>query len=103
MKNSAIVIRTGLGPAIGGTLFYVAAKYLPPMPYWDGFFRVLPAGLLLLAIRPGLPRGAWWWKSLVLLLAVEVVLLFWIRDSLVLNVLMLVCPVNAIRAWQTGG
>jgi len=56
MKNSAIVIRTGLGPAIGGTLFYVAAKYLPPMPYWDGFFRVLPAGLLLLAIRPGLPR-----------------------------------------------
>ena len=66
MKNSAIVIRTGLGPAIGGTLFYVAAKYLPPMPYWDGFFRVLPAGLLLLAIRPGLPRGAWWWKSLVL-------------------------------------
>jgi hypothetical protein len=44
-----------------------------------------------------------WWKSLVLLLAVEVVLLFWIRDSLVLNVLMLICPVNAIRAWQTGG
>jgi hypothetical protein len=44
-----------------------------------------------------------WWKSLVLLLAVEIVLLYWIRDSLVLNVLMLICPVNAIRAWQTGG
>ena len=39
-----------------------------------------------------------WWKSLVLLLAVEVVLLFWIRDSLVLNVVMLICPVNAIRS-----
>ncbi|TDU04084.1 putative blue pigment (indigoidine) exporter [Streptomyces sp. 846.5] len=66
MKNSALLVRTGLGPAIGGTLFYVAAHYLPPTPYWDGFFRVLPAGLLLLAIRPGLPRGSWWWKSLVL-------------------------------------
>jgi hypothetical protein len=44
-----------------------------------------------------------WWKSLVLFLAVEVVLLCWIRDSLVLNVVMLICPVDAIRAWQTGG
>ncbi|MFH8285024.1 DMT family transporter [Streptomyces antibioticus] len=66
MKNSALLVRTALGPAIGGTLFYVAAHYLPPTPYWDGFLRVLPAGLLLLAIRPALPRGSWWWKSLVL-------------------------------------
>lgn len=66
MKNSALLVRTGLGPAIGGTLFFVASHYLPPTPYWDGFFRVLPAGLLLLAVRPGLPRGSWWWKSLVL-------------------------------------
>ena len=47
------------------------------------------------------PVGFWlasrfrWWKSLVLLLAVELVLLFWIRDSLLLNVVMLICPVNA--------
>ncbi|MFI5807463.1 DMT family transporter [Streptomyces sp. NPDC051561] len=66
MKNSALLVRTGLGPAIGGTLFFVAAHFLPPTPYWDGFFRVLPAGILLLAIRPALPRGSWWWKSLVL-------------------------------------
>ncbi|MBT2481751.1 DMT family transporter [Streptomyces sp. ISL-94] len=66
MKQSVLLIRTGLGPAIGGTLFFVAAHYLPPTPYWDGFFRVLPAGILLLAIRRGLPRGSWWWKSLVL-------------------------------------
>ena len=44
-----------------------------------------------------------WWKSLVLLLSVELVLLLWIRDSLLLNVVMLICPVKAIRAWQTGG
>ncbi|MFJ8859553.1 DMT family transporter [Streptomyces sp. NPDC102451] len=66
MKNTALLVRTGLGPAIGGTLFYVAAHYLPPTPYWDGFLRVLPAGLLLLAIRPRMPRGDWWWKSFVL-------------------------------------
>ncbi|WP_405817571.1 DMT family transporter [Streptomyces sp. NBC_01390] len=66
MKNSTLLARTALGPAIGGTLFYVAGHYLPPTPYWDSFLRVLPAGLLLLAIRPGLPRGDWWWKSLVL-------------------------------------
>jgi hypothetical protein len=44
-----------------------------------------------------------WRKSLALALAVEVVLVLWIRDSLLLNVVMLIAPVPAIRAWQTGG
>jgi hypothetical protein len=35
-------------------------------------------------------------RSLALFVAVEVVLLFWIRDSLVLNVLMLIYPVEWI-------
>lgn len=39
-------------------------------------------------------------RSLVLFVAVEVVLLYWIRDSLMLEVLMLLHPINAIRAWQ---
>jgi hypothetical protein len=34
--------------------------------------------------------------------AVEVALLLTIRDSLLLNVLMLLRPIEAIRAWQTG-
>ena len=42
-------------------------------------------------------------KSLALFLAFEFVLLVWIRDSLVLNVVMLLCPVESIRVWQTGG
>jgi hypothetical protein len=40
--------------------------------------------------------------SVALFLAVEVGMLLVYRDCLVLNVLMLVYPVGAIKAWQTG-
>jgi hypothetical protein len=33
---------------------------------------------------------------------IEIVLLLWIRDSLLLNVVMLVHPAARIKAWQTG-
>ena len=39
-------------------------------------------------------------KSVVFSVATELVMLFWIRDCLTLNVLMLVWPIDAIKQWQ---
>ena len=41
------------------------------------------------------------WPSLAFFLAVEVALLVWIRDSLLLNVVMLVYPLEWVKAWQS--
>ena len=43
------------------------------------------------------------WRSLALFLATEAVLIVWIRDSLLLNIVMLIYPIDAIRRWQAGG
>ena len=42
------------------------------------------------------------WLSLVFFVLVEIVLLVWIRDSLILNIIMLIYPLDAIKKWQTG-
>ena len=41
-------------------------------------------------------------KTILLFFATELFLLAWIRDGLLLNILMLLYPVPAIQAWQTG-
>jgi hypothetical protein len=51
---------------------------------------------LLLARRLG------WRRSALVFVGTEAVLLIWIRDSLLLNILMLIAPVEAIKVWQMG-
>ena len=43
------------------------------------------------------------WGSALFFVAVEVALLLWIRDSLLLNIIMLTWPIEALRDWQMGG
>lgn len=58
---------TALVPAIWGTTYIVTTHLLPEgHPMFAAMMRSLPAGLIALLIARQLPRGSWWWKSLVL-------------------------------------
>ena len=43
------------------------------------------------------------WVTVFLLIATELVLLYLIRDNLLLNIIMLVYPLEWIKQWQSGG
>lgn len=42
------------------------------------------------------------WRTLAVFLIVEIALLLTIRDSLILNIILLIYPIDAIKNWQTG-
>lgn len=61
------VLVTAIAPVAWGSNYFVTHEFLPAdHPLYGGFLRALPAGLLLLALCRRLPRGSWWWRSLVL-------------------------------------
>lgn len=58
---------TSVAPLAWGTTYVATSELLPPdRPLFAAAVRALPAGLLLLAYRRRLPRGVWWWRSVVL-------------------------------------
>jgi len=56
--------------------------------------------ILMMALGFLLARKLPLWAAIVLLVALEVVPLFVIRDNLTLNIIALIAPNHAIQAWQ---
>ena len=48
-----------------------------------------------------LARKLSWPLAVGIFVAFEAISVLWIRDSLLLNILMLVCPIDSIKQWQT--
>ena len=58
---------TAIAPIAWGSTYFVTRQFLPAEdPLWGGAIRALPAGLVLMALARQLPKGSWWWRSLVL-------------------------------------
>jgi probable blue pigment (indigoidine) exporter len=63
----ATVAVTAITPTVWGTTYFTTTQLLPDnRPLLAGTLRALPAGLLLAGLGRRLPRGSWWWKSVVL-------------------------------------
>jgi hypothetical protein len=43
------------------------------------------------------------WVSIMTIIGIELLLLFWVRDNLTLNIIMLIHPLDSIKAWQSFG
>ncbi|MFW5475023.1 EamA family transporter [Knoellia sp. CPCC 206450] len=62
-----LVALTAVAPVVWGSTYAVTHLWLPPdRPLFTGVMRILPIGLLMLAWHRRLPRGSWWWRSVVL-------------------------------------
>jgi probable blue pigment (indigoidine) exporter len=58
---------TALAPCVWGSTYIVTTELLPAdHPLTAAVIRVLPVGLIMLAMTRALPVGHWWWRLLVL-------------------------------------
>ena len=65
--NWRVLVAAAIAPVAWGSGYYVTDTFLPPdRPLFGATVRALPFGLLLLAVRPGRPHGAWWWRAALL-------------------------------------
>ena len=66
-RNAGWIALTALAPAVWGTTYIVTTHGLPAgHPVFAALTRTLPAGGFALLAARQLPRGTWWWKSLIL-------------------------------------
>ncbi len=62
-----LILVAAVAPAAWGTTYLTTETLLPPdRPLFSAAVRALPAGLLLLALRPSLPPPGWRLRALVL-------------------------------------
>lgn len=65
--RTGLTVLTALAPAVWGTTYIVTTELLPAgHPMFAALMRALPAGILAILLARVLPRGQWWWKTLVL-------------------------------------
>lgn len=56
-----------VAPLAFGSTYWVTRQFLPlESPLWGSAIRALPAGIILMLVARRLPRGGWWWRSIVL-------------------------------------
>lgn len=82
---------------------YVIDKYrenTASLDYFGDSILNCVGDLLACAIGFWIAIKLGWWKSLIFFLLVEILLLLWIRDGLLLNILMLIYPLDAVKNWQ---
>ena len=61
------IFLTALAPIFWGTTYVIATELLPEnRPLLVATIRALPIGILLVMSYRTLPKGIWWWRSLVL-------------------------------------
>ncbi|WP_374975076.1 EamA family transporter [Microbacterium trichothecenolyticum] len=66
-KRWTWILVTAIAPIAWGSGYVVTRSLLPAdSPLWGGVLRAVPAGLIALLLARRLPRGSWWWRSLVL-------------------------------------
>lgn len=61
------------------------------------------ADVLLCGLGCALARRLGFRLTVALFVATEAALAFWIRDGLLLNIIMLIYPIEAIGEWQAAG